>query len=152
MLHSFIFDVNETDFSEKVLEASHQQPVLVDFWADWCPPCRFLTPVLEKATQGYRGEVLLAKVEVDDNSAGSGIGRALARPQGEPQGCGELQHAPRWALPVAWLSHRHFVHPGGGSRSFQRRPVGAAGAHIYFRTCARLLVTGCGCLREATRF
>lgn len=77
---SFIFDVNETDFSEKVLEASQKQPVLVDFWADWCPPCRFLTPVLEKVTQGYRGEVLLAKVEVDDNSAGSGIGRASARP------------------------------------------------------------------------
>jgi thioredoxin 1 len=67
MPHSFIFDVNETDFSEKVLEASHQQPVLVDFWADWCPPCRFLTPVLEKVAQDYRGEVLLAKVEVDEN-------------------------------------------------------------------------------------
>ncbi len=67
MPHSFIFDVNETDFSKKVLEASHKQPVLVDFWADWCPPCRLLTPVLEKVTQGYRGDVLLAKVEVDEN-------------------------------------------------------------------------------------
>ena len=67
MPHSFIFDVNETDFSEKVLEASDKKPVLVDFWADWCPPCRFLTPVLEKVTQGHRGEVLLAKVEVDEN-------------------------------------------------------------------------------------
>ena len=64
---SFIFDVNETDFPEKVLKASDKQPVLVDFWADWCPPCRFLTPVLEKVTQNYRGEVLLAKVEVDEN-------------------------------------------------------------------------------------
>ena len=67
MPYSFIFDVTETDFPEKVLEASHQQPVLVDIWADWCPPCRFLTPVLEKVTQHYRGELLLAKVEVDDN-------------------------------------------------------------------------------------
>ena len=67
MPHSFIFDVNETYFSEKVLEASHQQPVLVDFWADLCPPCRFLTPVLEKVTQDYRGEVLLAKVEADED-------------------------------------------------------------------------------------
>ena len=49
---------------------------MVDFWADWCPPCRVLTPVLEKVTHGLQGEVLLAKVEVDDNSAGSGIGRA----------------------------------------------------------------------------
>lgn len=62
-----IFDVGEADFSEKVLEASQQRPVLVDFWADWCPPCRVLTPVLEKVTYGRQGEVLLAKVEVDDN-------------------------------------------------------------------------------------
>lgn len=64
---SFIFDAGETDFSEKVLEASRQRPVLVDFWADWCSPCRALTPVLEKITRGCHGEVLLVKVEVDDN-------------------------------------------------------------------------------------
>lgn len=63
----FILDVTEDDFSEKVLEASRQRPVLVDFWADWCPPCRALTPVLEKVALAYAGEVLLAKVEVDDN-------------------------------------------------------------------------------------
>jgi putative thioredoxin len=40
---------------------------MVDFWADWCPPCRVLTPVLEKVTYGLHGEVLLVKVEVDDN-------------------------------------------------------------------------------------
>jgi len=62
-----IFDVNENDFSEKVLEASRHYPVLVDFWADWCPPCRVLTPVLERVTQALHGKILLAKVEVDDN-------------------------------------------------------------------------------------
>jgi putative thioredoxin len=67
MSHSLIFDVTETDFSQKVLAASRNQPVMVDFWADWCPPCRVLTPVLEKVTHGLHGEVLLAKVEVDDN-------------------------------------------------------------------------------------
>jgi putative thioredoxin len=80
MSHSLIFDVTETDFSEKVVEASRTRPVMVDFWADWCPPCRVLTPVLEKVNHGLHGEVLLDKVEVDDNSAGSGIGRASARP------------------------------------------------------------------------
>ena len=67
MPHSLIFDVTESDFSEKVLEASRHRPVLVDFWADWCPPCRALTPVLEKVTRDSRGGVLLAKVEVDEN-------------------------------------------------------------------------------------
>ena len=67
MSHSPIFDVTETDFSEKVLEASRGRPVMVDFWADWCPPCRALTPVLEKVTRGLHGAVLLAKVEVDEN-------------------------------------------------------------------------------------
>ncbi len=67
MSRPLIFDVTETDFSEKVLEASGNRPVMVDFWADWCPPCRVLTPVLEKVTHGLNGEVLLAKVEVDDN-------------------------------------------------------------------------------------
>jgi thioredoxin-like negative regulator of GroEL len=80
MSHSLIFDVTETDFSEKVVEASRTRPVMVDFWADWCPPCRVLTPVLKKVAHGLHGEVLLAKVEVDDNSAGSGIGRASASP------------------------------------------------------------------------
>lgn len=67
MPHSPIFDVDETDFPEKVLEASRTRPVLVDFWADWCPPCRALTPVLEKVTRGLHGEILLAKVEADEN-------------------------------------------------------------------------------------
>lgn len=67
MSHSIIYDVTENDFSEKVLEASRQHPVLVDFWADWCPPCRVLTPVLERVVQELNGKILLAKVEVDDN-------------------------------------------------------------------------------------
>lgn len=67
MHHPPVFDVTEQDFTEKVLEASRNRPVMVDFWADWCPPCRVLTPVLEKVTRGMQGEVRLAKVEVDDN-------------------------------------------------------------------------------------
>lgn len=67
MHNPVIFDVSEQDFSEKVLEASRQRPVMVDFWAEWCPPCRALTPVLEKVTRGLHGEALLAKVEADEN-------------------------------------------------------------------------------------
>jgi thioredoxin 1 len=64
---TFIFDVNEHDFAHKVLDGSHQLPILVDFWADWCAPCRVLTPILERVVHAYEGRVALAKVEVDDN-------------------------------------------------------------------------------------
>ncbi len=67
MTTALIFDVNEETFQEKVLAASHQRPILVDFWAEWCPPCHALTPVLERVTASYHGDVLLAKVEADDN-------------------------------------------------------------------------------------
>ncbi len=62
-----IFDASEDDFSLSVLSASHAQPVLVDFWADWCAPCRTLTPVLENVIRAYAGALRLAKVEVDEN-------------------------------------------------------------------------------------
>lgn len=67
MIHAPIVDVNEDDFSAEVLDASRRQPVMVDFWAEWCPPCRALTPVLEKVARGLHGEVRLAKVEADEN-------------------------------------------------------------------------------------
>lgn len=62
-----IYDVTEADFDDSVIARSRNAPVLVDFWADWCPPCKALTPVLEKLVQEYDGRFLLAKVEVDDN-------------------------------------------------------------------------------------
>lgn len=67
MTTALIFDVNEDSFQEKVLDASHERPIMVDFWAEWCPPCHALTPVLERVTASYHGDVLLAKVEADDN-------------------------------------------------------------------------------------
>ncbi|MES9828465.1 MAG: thioredoxin domain-containing protein [Candidatus Thiodiazotropha sp.] len=63
----FIYDVTESTYEAKVLKASHQQPVLVDFWAEWCAPCVSLAPALERVTEELEGLVMLAKVEVDDN-------------------------------------------------------------------------------------
>ena len=63
----YIIDASEDDFEQRVIQASHQTLVLVDFWADWCGPCQVLTPVLEKLAQEYAGQFILAKVEADEN-------------------------------------------------------------------------------------
>lgn len=62
----FISDINLEDFEEKVIQASQQKPVLLDFWADWCSPCLFIAPILEKVVNEYNGDILLAKLEVDE--------------------------------------------------------------------------------------
>lgn len=62
-----IGDVSEKDFQAKVLDRSKQVPVVVDFWAEWCGPCRTLGPALEDAVRKRDGEVELAKLDTDAN-------------------------------------------------------------------------------------
>ena len=64
-----IKDVTSENFMEEVVELSKSTPVIVDFWAPWCGPCKELGPNIEKAVSGTNGKVILAKVNIDENQA-----------------------------------------------------------------------------------
>ena len=66
---TLIKDVNTADFATEVIERSTEVPVLVDFWAEWCGPCKTLSPTLERLTTEAGGAVELAKIDVDQNQA-----------------------------------------------------------------------------------
>ena len=87
---AFIYDVTDDEFVEKVMEASTKTPILVDFWAAWCGPCKQLTPLLEQAVQKEKGRIHLAKIDVDANPGIAGQLQVRALPtvfafwQGQP--------------------------------------------------------------------
>lgn len=98
----YVFDVDEAGFPQLVIEASAEQPVLVDFWAEWCAPCISLAPALIRVVDEYEGDVLLGKVEVDDNMRLAGHYRLRGFPtviffhQGEELGRFSGSHPAHW--------------------------------------------------------
>ena len=60
-----ILDVNDEDFAQQVLQS--ELPVLVDFWAEWCGPCKMISPILEEIAPGYKDRIRIARMDVDRN-------------------------------------------------------------------------------------
>jgi len=79
MSDSYIFNTSLDAFEDEVIQASHQYPVLVDFWADWCSPCLVIAPVLKKVIPAYQGRIRLAKLEVDEGENMKLAGRHKVR-------------------------------------------------------------------------
>jgi len=77
--HRYIFDVSYEDFQQQVIEASDQRPILVDLWADWCPPCIVIAPILEQLVLAADGRLALAKLEVDEGENMKIAGRYQVR-------------------------------------------------------------------------
>ncbi|MBT4823915.1 thioredoxin [Candidatus Woesearchaeota archaeon] len=65
-------DVTDENFNENVIEKSKETPVIVDFWAEWCHPCKVLKPILEKLEGEYAGKFVLAKVDVENGKETAG--------------------------------------------------------------------------------
>lgn len=79
MTSEAIYDVGLDDFEEKVIDASGEQPVLVDLWAEWCSPCLVIAPILKALVQNNEGKIRLAKVEVDEDENMKLAGRYQVR-------------------------------------------------------------------------
>ncbi|MCP4386524.1 MAG: thioredoxin [Hyphomicrobiales bacterium] len=85
-----VTDTTTQTFTADVIEASQQQPVLVDFWAPWCGPCRTLSPIIEKAVRAAKGAVKLVKMNIDEHPAIAGqlgiqsIPAVIAFSKGQP--------------------------------------------------------------------
>ncbi|WP_198243216.1 thioredoxin TrxA [methane-oxidizing endosymbiont of Gigantopelta aegis] len=64
-MSDLVLHVSDADFNDKVLNAS--EPVLVDYWAEWCGPCKMIAPVLDEIAEEYKGKLIVAKLNIDEN-------------------------------------------------------------------------------------
>lgn len=107
MSDALIFDCGVEDFDTRVVAASADGPVLVDFWADWCAPCHAIAPHLQRVVSEMGGAVRLAKVEVDDgeNMRLAGHYRLRGFPTVMLFNAGEELARFSGARPAHWIEH-----------------------------------------------
>ena len=106
-----VVDITTDTFETEVLQKSMQTPVLVDFWATWCGPCKSLTPILEKLAGEYGGAFVLAKVDVDKEQQIAAAFQIRSVPTvflligGQPVAASRSRrpHRSRWATPLLWM-------------------------------------------------
>jgi putative thioredoxin len=103
MLGFMVRDVGEADFQQQVIERSKEVPVVVDFWAEWCGPCRQLGPAIEAAVTAREGKVELAKVDVDSNQQLAGTFRVQGIPAVKAFRDGQVVDEFTGALPSAQI-------------------------------------------------
>jgi putative thioredoxin len=99
----WVRDVGEADFQQQVIDSSFERPVVVDFWAPWCGPCRALSPVLERLVAERQGRVLLAKVNTDEAPQLAAYFRISAIPAVKIIHQGQLVHEFEGVMPEASL-------------------------------------------------
>ena len=80
MTGKYKLEINDKDFDKQVIQASKKTPIVVDFWAAWCGPCRYLGPTMEKLADDYKGKFILAKLNVDENHERAQEYRVLSIP------------------------------------------------------------------------
>lgn len=113
-----VFDVSAETFERDVLERSRQTPVLLDFWATWCGPCKSLGPILEKLAEDYGGAFLLAKVDVDREQALAGHFQIRSVPTVMLVQDGQVTDGFPGALPEGQIRQflsQHGVEPGSNA-------------------------------------
>jgi putative thioredoxin len=111
---SFVFEAGEANFEADVLQASLQTPVLVDFWATWCGPCKTLGPILEKLAADYAGAFKLAKVDCDKEQQVAGMFGVRSIPTVVLIKDGQIVDAFSGALPESQVREflkRHNIEP-----------------------------------------
>ncbi|MCB1865388.1 MAG: tetratricopeptide repeat protein [Chromatiales bacterium] len=126
-----IYEVTEATFDAEVIARSHEVPVLVDFWADWCAPCRMLMPVLQAVVDSHAGQVVLAKVDTDKEQRLAGTHRVRGLPTVRLYKDGKVVEEFTGAQPesvVRAMVERHLARPGDPLRHEARSALAAGNA------------------------